>query len=421
MSSETSSEKRKVAYVGNLAPTVTSEDLCQLFALHSTPYLKNSCECELPTDANGKSKGYCFITVPEHCFVEMLNLNGIEFYGQQLVIEESATKTGNRDAKSGKTRGGGAGRGRGRGGNRGGRFGGNNRGRGGFRNQPLPNIPDGEKLELIDCGANLTNPKFFQGKGDYVFARMRHAGVKGCIVTGLTPAGNRRALLMSKSRDDVLVACGIHCHCAKDWNKQLEDNLEEWIKDDKCKCVGEVGIDKYRSYADLDIQIKAFSAQVSLAMKYKKPLLVHEREAKKEVMEVLREKDVIGSHLNVVIHCFTGSEEDLKDYVKNGFYIGITGFVCKDQHGKKLREAIQNGVLPLEQVIIQSDAPFMFPHHEDIDVVSKALLDCCSNNVNEPCTLSAVAKCLAKCYKKEPSDVAQACNKNAKDVFGISF
>jgi RNA recognition motif-containing protein len=83
----------KRIYVGNLSNNVTQSDLAQLFGLETTPYLRNACGCELATDEkSGKSKGFAFITVPEHVASELMNLNGIEFYGRQLVIEESKAK-----------------------------------------------------------------------------------------------------------------------------------------------------------------------------------------------------------------------------------------------------------------------------------------------------------------------------------------
>ena len=85
----TDNEATKCIYIGNLASTVTQEDLVQLFGLDTTPYLRSSCKCELSMDENATSNGCAIVSVPEHISTELMNLNGIEFYGRKLVIEEA--------------------------------------------------------------------------------------------------------------------------------------------------------------------------------------------------------------------------------------------------------------------------------------------------------------------------------------------
>ena len=95
----------KRIYVGNLGTNVTTEDLVQLFGLGTTPFLKRTCTVELSTDErSGKSKNYGFVNVPEHVHSELMKLNGIEFYGRQLVIEEAKTKTDNGKLKEERMR-----------------------------------------------------------------------------------------------------------------------------------------------------------------------------------------------------------------------------------------------------------------------------------------------------------------------------
>ena len=156
-----------------MANTVTKEDIEQLFGLSTTPYLRQQCWVELSCDADtGKSKGFAFVTVPEHITEELLKLTGIEFYGRQIVIEEA--KSTEDDLKDNKKSQGSYG------GNRGGRNnqgrqnnnrdnrGRNNQNRGGNnqnynRNRKgkfeVPTLEPDQLLNLIDCGVNLTNPK----------------------------------------------------------------------------------------------------------------------------------------------------------------------------------------------------------------------------------------------------------------------
>ena len=88
---------KKRIYVGNLANTVTTDDLVELFALGTTPYLRTSCDVEIAIcEKTNKSKNFAFVTVPEHVHAELIKLNGIEFHGKQLVVEEAkVTKDSN--------------------------------------------------------------------------------------------------------------------------------------------------------------------------------------------------------------------------------------------------------------------------------------------------------------------------------------
>jgi len=410
----------KRMYIGNLGSNVTTDDLVQLFGLGTTPFLLRTCSVELATcEKTGKSKNFAFVNVPEHVHAELVKLNGIEFYGRQLVIEEAKTKaedgkTKDSDKKKGKnTRGAASQRGRGgRSGPQGRRWG--PRPKSKFN---LPALEPDQIFHLVDCGANLTNPKFFQNT-DYVIARALASGVQKMLITGLKLVGSKSAVIMSKTRPNILYAAvGVHPHFVKDdWNDKTFEQLEELVKQPEVVAVGECGLDYKRLYSPEELQLSTFRKQVQLAVRYQKALLVHERDAHQGVLDVL--KDFESTLPPVVIHCFTGTAEEIKTYIAKGFYIGVTGFVCKDKHGAALRAAIKDKTLPLKRIIIQTNAPYMTPNvpREEIDPVSKTLLEHCFAD-NEPCTLSIIVRTLAKCLDMEPRTVADQCTENAVGVF----
>jgi len=423
-------EKTKRMYVGNLASTVTRDDIERLFGLQTTPYLRKECFVELAVDNQGKSKGFAFVTVPEHIKKELLNLNDIEFYGKQILIQEAKSNEDDaRDNKKGQNMNRGQY-------NRGGQRQNynnprrNNQGKG-YQNfnrnrkskHDLPKLDSDQKFNLIDCGVNLTNSKFNDNR-DNVIARALAAGVQKMVVTGLKFNGVRSAQTMHVSRPNLLyVAAGIHPHyLTNDWKQNTADQLDEMLKEDYVVAVGECGLDFNRNYTDKDLQKKVFEKHVELACKHKKTLLVHDRDAHESVLEIL---DKFSDQLpKVVIHCFTGSQEQIKTYLERGFYIGITGYVCKEKHGKELRDAIKTGVLPLDRIVLQSNAPFMMPNtpHSEIDPVSAMLLEYCWNQQNEPVALSVTVRCIAKQLSKDGKDfeartVADALTKTALDLF----
>lgn len=416
----------KRIYVGNLGTNVTKEDLVNLFGLSATPYLRDTCDVEIATcEKTGKSKNFAFINVPEHVHAELMKLNGIEFYGRQLVIEEAKTKPDddekcdenkeNRNKRRSNN-------------NRNGRRGGYNNYRGGRsggrgwiprqRNKyNIPTLEPDQVFHLIDGGVNLTHGKF-SDQGDYVIGRALAGGVQKMVITGLKWNGCKSAVVMSKTRPNILYAAvGIHPHFVKDdWNDKTSDGLEDLIKSPGVVAVGECGLDFNKDYSPREIQETAFKKQVQLAVRYKKALLVHDRDAHQSILDILKEFDT--ALPPVVIHCFTGTTEQIKAYVERGYYIGITGYLCKEKYGQTLRDAIKDGTLPLNRIVVQTNAPYMTPNvpRNELDPVSQILLDHCGVE-NEPCTLSIIVRTIAKCISQEPRQVADACTETAMKVF----
>lgn len=413
---ETEVTKKRI-YVGNLDASVAGDDLTQLFGLKATPFLEKTCCVEIATDAKtGKSKNFAIVTVPETVHSELLKLNEIEFHGKKIVIEEAKTRA-DHDAERNTARRGRNTRG-GRGGRGGRRSGGNRRL---WRpHKEFPKLEPDQIFHMVDSGVNLTNRKFNQNT-DYVIARALSAGVQKMVVTGLRLVGSKRSIIMAKTRPNILFAAvGIHPHFVKDDWEEKDDKtlgeLEELVKQPQCVAVGECGLDFNRNYSPPELQKSTFKQQVQLAVKYKKALLIHERNSHEGILEVLNEFE--GSLPPVVMHCFTGTAEQIKTYVQKGFYIGVTGYLCKEKHGADLREAIKDGTLPLKNIVLESNAPYMTPNtpEDQIDPVSKTLLEHIFVD-NEPCTLSIIIRCIAKCLSQEPKAIASILTENALNVY----
>jgi len=405
----------KRIYVGNLGPNVTTEDLTQLFGLGTTPYLKQTCKVEIALcEKTSKSKNFGFVTVPEHVHDELMKLNGIEFYGRQLVIEEAKTKEDDKENNKGRKR---------VGNKRGGKKGGNNRFWRPKNKFELPELDQDQIFRLIDGGVNLTNGKFHNNDkvaSDLIIARARNAGIQKMVVTGLQLTGVKQALILAKSRPNlVYFAVGVHPHHVKaDWTDKTLDDLEEMVKHPECVAVGEIGLDFKRDFTPRELQETAFKKQLPLAIRYQKALIVHERESHEAIMDALKEFE--SSLPPVIIHCFTGTTEHIKAYVERGYYIGLTGYICKE-YGENVRQAIKDGTLPLNRIIVQSNAPWMRPsmQRDEIDPISKKILDHCYVE-NEPCTLSITVRCIAKCLSQDPRSVADALTETAVKVYRFS-
>lgn len=154
-------------------------------------------------------------------------------------------------------------------------------------------------------------------------------------------------------------------------------------------------------------------SQVEIACKLGKSLFLHEREAHVDLVRVLqRFRDNLPP---VVVHCFTGTEAEAKRYIELGYYVGLTGFVCKPERGKAVRKLLKEGMIPLTHLVIETDAPFMLPPLPAKDYNG---LDPRKRN-NEPCTLPLLVKTLAELYGVSEQEVAEQTTANAMKLFQL--
>ena len=155
------------------------------------------------------------------------------------------------------------------------------------------------------------------------------------------------------------------------------------------------------------------SLQAELACKVQKPLFVHEREAYRDVVQILSKfQDQLPP---VLIHCFTGTAAEASKYIELGYYIGITGLICKPERGRKVRELLKNKTIPLERLVLETDAPFMLPPLPSADY--NGLQD--RKGTNEPCTLPLVARQVAELCGVSLQEVALTTTATAASLFRL--
>ncbi|HPG93878.1 MAG: TatD family hydrolase [Dokdonella sp.] len=214
-------------------------------------------------------------------------------------------------------------------------------------------------MHLIDIGANLTHESF-RPDFDQVLARARAHGVAQMIVTGASAAGSRMALALARAHPGVLSAtAGVHPHHAIDYDDATDALLRELVAADEVKAVGETGLDYHRNYSPVAAQIEAFERQLQIAVDCAKPLFLHQRDAHADFMAVMR--NFAGRIGKVVVHCFTGTREEMVDYLDAGWHIGITGWLCDERRGTHLRELVRD--IPAECLMIETDSPYLLPRN----------------------------------------------------------
>ncbi len=256
--------------------------------------------------------------------------------------------------------------------------------------------------DLIDSHAHLNFPAFRDDLDD-VLKRAREAQVKRIINIGAGMggmAGNAKALGLARSHPHIFATVGFHPHEAKDWKSAHSDELLELAKDGNVVAVGEIGLDFYKLHSPKDAQIKAFNDQLDVARRAGKPVVIHDREAHGEMMEILRRQ---GAPHGGVMHCYSGSLEMARELIEMGFYISIPGTVTY-KNARVLPEVVK--ALPLERILIETDCPFLTPEPF-------------RGKRNEPAYVRYVAEKVAKIRGIPFEEAARAATGNTEKIFGL--
>lgn len=287
-----------------------------------------------------------------------------------------------------------------------------------------------DRYLLVDIGANLTNKKYARDL-DQVITRSLESGVTKVIVTGTSVQESKEALRLTHLYPGTLYCtAGVHPHDSKTWRGEEDIAvLKGLLTNKECVAVGETGLDFNRNFSPPDDQIRAFRDQVQLACDLGKPMFVHERDAHKELIEILAE---FKSKLPpTVVHCWTGKQHEARAYIEMGLYIGLTGFLWKDRADDSVRAALKAGDIPLDRLLVETDAPYMFPNVKGgkLDPETKSKLSQRSLNWtnryasfarNEPCSLPLTLELIAAYMGKPPEEVAIKTTFNALKVFGLT-
>ena len=254
-------------------------------------------------------------------------------------------------------------------------------------------------MRLTDICVNLTNGQFNVDREDVV-QRAREAGVQ-MVVTATDLASTREAIALSQ-QFDLRCTAGVHPHDAgnvgSDWLTQLESLA---ARPQVC-AIGETGLDFNRNYSPRTDQEAVFAAQIALAIRLNLPLFVHDRDSDGAVYAHLQKA---GPLPPTIVHCFTGSRDDLQRYIEAGYFIGITGWITEHKRGRALRELAP--LIPPEQLLIETDAPFLRPHNAPREYIPQ------HPRRNEPALLRYICEGLAACRPESATALARLTRDNA--------
>ncbi len=215
--------------------------------------------------------------------------------------------------------------------------------------------------QLIDIGLNLAD-KRFKGDTHAILERARDTGIIACILTGTSESTSHELIdLCERFAEEfpamLFCTAGVHPHEAKNWHKASAAVIKQLASQPSVVAIGETGLDFNRDFSPRPQQELAFEAQLELASELKLPVFLHERDAHKRQLEILR---CYRDHLvDGVIHCFTGDKKALFNYLDLDLHIGITGWICDERRGLDLQKMIND--IPLNRLMLETDAPYLTP------------------------------------------------------------
>lgn len=259
---------------------------------------------------------------------------------------------------------------------------------------------------LIDIGANLGHESF-SGDRDRVLDDARDAGIVHILVTGTSVSASREAAVLAGEYPGFLSStAGVHPHDAAHFDNAAPQELATLAQSGTVKALGETGLDYFRDFSPREDQRRAFAAQLRLAAELGMPVFLHQRDAHEDFTAVLREYR--NALPRGVVHCFTGSESELRDYLELDMHIGITGWVCDERRGRHLHDLI--GLIPENRLMLETDSPYLLPRTIKPKPASRR---------NAPANLVYVLETVASCLGKSEKSVAEQTTVNARDFFGV--
>ena len=259
---------------------------------------------------------------------------------------------------------------------------------------------------LVDIGINLAHDSYDADR-EAVVRRALDAGVRQFVVTGASVEGTRGALALAHAAPLVMRAtAGCHPHHAADLDDAAFEALAALAADPLAAAVGECGLDYHRNFSSPAEQRRAFERQLVLAIALGKPLFLHCRDAHRDFMAILRAH--AGSLPPAVLHCFTGTGDELEDCLAFGLFIGITGWICDERRGLHLRGIV--GCIPPGRLMVETDGPYLLPRDLNPKPASRR---------NEPMYLPQVARAVAAARGEDIGTLAAHTTQTARAFFGL--
>lgn len=253
---------------------------------------------------------------------------------------------------------------------------------------------------LIDSHAHLDDRRFNRDR-DMIIKKLEENGIELVINIGADLKTSIASVSLAEKHKNIYATVGVHPHSAKQVDESTIEILRSFASREKVVAIGEIGLDFYRDLSPRDVQRKWFKEQLKLAKQVNLPVVIHSRDADQEVFDTLKEAQ--DGTLRGVLHCYSGSAELAREFIKLGFYISLAGPVTFN-NARVPREVAK--AVPLDKLLIETDAPYLTPEPY-------------RGKRNEPIYVKYVAGTIADIKGISYEELAKATNRNTKELFGI--
>ncbi|MFC7370827.1 TatD family hydrolase [Fictibacillus iocasae] len=254
---------------------------------------------------------------------------------------------------------------------------------------------------MFDTHAHL-NAHQFQEDREEVIQRALDEGVEKIVVVGFDEQTIKDALALAEEYDFIYAAVGWHPVDAIDMTDEHLAWIEELAAHPKVVALGEMGLDYHWDKSPAEVQKEVFRRQIQLAKKVKLPIIIHNRDATQDVVDILREEDA--SEVGGIMHCYGGSLETAQQCMEMNFYISFGGPVTF-KNARKVKEVAKE--IPLEWLLIETDCPYLSPHP-------------LRGKRNEPSYVKYVAETLAELKEIHLEELIKKTSDNAHRIFNIT-
>ena len=232
------------------------------------------------------------------------------------------------------------------------------------KKREYPPLPEKLTTTTVDahCHLDIEDEDIFMSVEDSL-AKAKAVGITGIVQVGVDIPSSKWAIKTAQEFSQIHATVALHPNEApvialEKGESALDEaiaEIAELAKEDVVKAIGETGVDFYRTSEEgREFQEKSFRAHIKIANKLNKPVMVHDRDAHLDALRILDDEKA----QQVIFHCYSGDKEFAQELVKRGWYLSFAG-TCTFKNAQNLREALQ--VTPLENVLVETDAPFLTP------------------------------------------------------------
>ena len=252
---------------------------------------------------------------------------------------------------------------------------------------------------IFDSHAHYDDKAFDEDRTE-LLTSLPQKGISAVVNCASDLESSRTSLSLTEKYGFIYAACGVHPHEAQEAPDDFIEVLKELLEKEKCVAVGEIGLDYHYDFSPRDIQLDVFEKQLILANEFDMPVVIHDREAHEDTLNLLKKHKPRG-----VVHCFSGSAEMAKEILKLGMYIGLGGAVTFKNAKKPCEVA---AVVPDDRLLVETDCPYMtpVPHRGER---------------NSSDYIPFTAEKLAEIRNTDAQSIIDITRRNACELFGVSL